>query len=467
MTGPGPAGGGTGAAGGAVDPRTLAPPITHDPFAGLARALLHGFYDLLWLAAVLVTSPWWALRCALDPAFREMAAARLALGLRTAPPAGGLPRLLVHGVSVGEVMGARALVARIAERHPELEVLISTTTSTGAAVARRIFPGHRVVRFPLDHSFLVRRFLRVLRLRAVVLVELEVWPNFLRAANRAGIPVAVVNGRVTPQSFSSYFLFRHLLPQFGRISLFCVQDEDYARRFAELSGEPGRILITGNIKADSLSPGRRPPPPELERLLGGAPGQAVLVAGSTHEPEEAWLTEAWGRAVPGARLVLVPRHPRRTVEVRAALAALGQRAQLLTELRAGKEAPDPARPALVDTIGDLEGVYGLADLVFVGGSLVPHGGQNMLEPAAQGCPVIYGPHVENFVQEAALLERAGSALRLAGRGELAAVLARLLADPGARARMAAAGIEATRAQQGATALTVEALERVCLGGPGA
>src|SRR5690606_17380337 len=174
---------------------TLLPPITHDPFAGGARALLHGFYSLLWIVAALGASPWWLLGCARGPAFRELVVARLAFGLGPAPSKSARPRVIVHGVSVGEVMGARALVARLEQEHPALEVVISTTTTTGTAVARRLFPQHRVVRFPFDFAFAVRRFLARLAPCCIVLVELEVWPNFLRAANRAGIPVAVVNGR--------------------------------------------------------------------------------------------------------------------------------------------------------------------------------------------------------------------------------------------------------------------------------
>jgi len=165
-------------------------------------------------------------------------------------------------------------------------------------------------------------------------------------------------------------------------------------------------------------------------------------------------------AAPNARLVLVPRHPNRAPAVAAALAAEGFPCQRLTELRAGV-APDPDRPAIVDTIGELEDVYALADLVFVGGSLVPHGGQNMLEPAARGRPVLYGPNVTNFREEARLLEDAGAARRLAGTAELAGALAELLADPAARRGMADAGMAAVRSQRGATALTLEALGARC------
>ena len=436
-------------------------PLLADPNPGASRWLLHAVYDLAWLAAIALASPWWLWRSARCARFREMAFGRLGFGLPPARRAGDRARILVHGVSVGEVKGAQALVAELERSHPELEVVISTTTDTGLEVARRIYPRLRVVRFPIDLSPLVRRFLARVEPVCVVLVELEIWPNFLRCANRAGIPLAVVNGRITGESFGKYRLFRHLLPQFNRLTLLCVQDADYARRFAELDADPARILVTGNIKVDGLRTGRIEAGAELARLLGGRTGQRVLVAGSTHEPEEGWLAEAWRAAAPGVRLILVPRHPGRAPSIAQALAALGLRAQRLSALRAGEE-PDPSAPAIVDTIGELEQVYALADVVFVGGTLIPHGGQNMLEPAAQGKAVFYGPNLANFLQEAALLEKAGASLRIGGRDDLARELARLLDDASTRARMGAAGIAAVEAQKGATRATLAALLERCL-----
>ena len=437
-----------------------APPILRDPNPGLARFALHLAYDFAWGLSVVFASPWWIWRCVTSRTFRAMAKARLVL-VPLPPPDPRRRRVLVHGVSVGEVKGAQALVRALRDAAPDVEVVISTTTETGLAVARKTYPDLAVVRFPLDPSFVVRRFLRRLAPACVVLVELEIWPNFLRQSNRLGIPLAVVNGRITDRSLGRYRWFKDLLPQFNRLSLMCVQDDEYAARFRALSADPARILVTGNIKVDGLRTGRVEPAAELARLLAGRPGQALVVAGSTHEPEERWFVEAMRTAAPDARLVIVPRHPERAKELARAFAELGPAPQLLTALRGG-EAPDPARPAFVDTIGELEQVYALADLVFVGGSLIPHGGQNMLEPAAQGRPVVFGPHVHNFVQEVALLERAGACVRLAGREELAPDLERLLRDPVERARMAGAGIAAVERQKGATALTLAALVDRCL-----
>jgi 3-deoxy-D-manno-octulosonic-acid transferase len=436
-------------------------PILKDPNRGLLRRALHGFYDLVWWLAILLASPWWVWRSLRSPAFGRMVRERLGFGLPSPPAAGERQRILIHGVSVGEVKAASSLVALLAVEHPELEVVISTTTDTGVEIAEQLFPGLRVVRFPIDPSLLVTRFLRRVAPVCVVLIELEIWPNFLRAANRLGVPIAVVNGRITDESYRSYRSFRHLLPQFNRISLFCVQSEEYAERFAGLGQGSARILVTGNVKADSLGDRQVEPGEELLRLLGPAEGQLLLCCGSTHDPEELWLTEAWRAACPEVRLVLVPRHPRRAAEVVAALAQAGQPCQTLSALRAG-EIPDPSLPAVVDTIGELERIYSLADLVFVGGSLVPHGGQNMLEPAAQGCAVVYGPHVDNFLFEAGLLESMGAGVRLADRERLGQVLAELLLDSPARRAMGAAGLAAVEAQKGATRRTLEALEERCL-----
>ncbi|HTF89633.1 MAG TPA: 3-deoxy-D-manno-octulosonic acid transferase [Planctomycetota bacterium] len=435
-----------------------APPIRSDPNPGVLRWLLHGFYDLIWLCAAVVASPWWGLRMARNPEFRRMVAERLALR-SLPPPAKQRRRVLVHGVSVGEIKGAVPLVHRILAEFSDAEIVLSSTTSTGLAVARQVFPEHAVVRFPFDISSVAERFLDTLQPVCVVLMELEIWPNFLRECNRRGVPVAVVNGRITPKSFRRYRWFRHSLPQFNRISLFCVQSEDYAERFSALSRVPERVLVTGSMKADGLVIGARSAPAQLARLLGGAPGQKLIVAGSTHDPEELLVARAWIAGAPTARLVLVPRHPQRAQDVISALSECCAPPQLLSDLRRG-ETPDPRRPAIVDTIGELESVYALADLVYVGGSLVEHGGQNMLEPAAQGKAVVYGPHVDNFLSEAALLEAAGASRRVENGEELERAFRELTADDQARTRMGQAGLSVVERQKGATALTLSALARL-------
>jgi 3-deoxy-D-manno-octulosonic-acid transferase len=442
-------------------------PVERDPNPGFLRAVLHGTYDLLWFVAMVVASPWWLTRSFLQPDFGSMVFERLTFRLPKLGPTSANERLLIHGVSVGEVKAAHSLVRALADEHPDWEIVISSTTHTGMQVARKLYPGRTIVRFPIDVSPLVTRFLSRLRPTCVVLVELEIWPNFLRAANRAGIPVAVANGRITEESFRRYRLFRHTLPQFNRMTLFCAQDERYAERFRRLTGGPERVVITGNVKVDALEVTPRPLEPELVRLAGGAPGQLVVLAGSTHEPEELWFVEACERALPDARVILVPRHPARTPQVVKALETRGPRPQLLTELRAG-DAPDIGRPLLVDTIGELDRLYLLADLVFVGGSLVPHGGQNVLEPAARARPVLHGPYVENFAAEVLLLSEARASRSVRDVDELARVLAELAANPAERERMARAGALAVASQQGATRHTLDALvERCRMGSHGA
>jgi len=412
--------------------------------------------------AVLITSPWWAGRALFDTGWRRMVLGRLTIGL-PARPTDGRERILIHGVSVGEIKAAQSIVHGLREICPQREVVLSTSTNTGVEVAQQLFPELQVVRFPIDFSPLVRRFLRRVRPACALMVELEVWPNFLRLANQRGVPVAILNGRITDKSFDSYDVFKRYLPQFNRISLVCAQSERYADRFAALALPPERLVVTGNVKVDGLRTGRVEPSAELRTLVGAGGEQLVVVAGSTHEPEELSVLRAVRAGLPGARLILVPRHPRRAHDIQRELEVAGAPPQLWTQLRGGAEAPDPARPLLVDTIGELEKMYGLADLVFVGGSLIPHGGQNMLEPAAQGRPVLHGPHVANFSQESALLVDAGASLCVADEHELGRALAELGADAGRRATMSRAGIEAVDGERGAAALTLAALEQRCLG----
>ena len=385
-----------------------------DPNPGFVRWLLHLVYDALWILAAVLGLPWLLWKAWRVPGFGDMVFERLGRGLGAVPSAQrGRPRVLIHGVSVGEIKGTLPIVRALEARYPELEVVVTSTTKTGLAMARELFPGHVVLRFPADISLVLRRFLRRVEPSLVVLVELEIWPNFLRECNRCRTPVAVVNGRITDWSHSRYLFFRRLMPQFNRISLFCVQLETYANRFRMLGVDPRRVLITGSPKADGLPIGRRDPGEELRRLLGPRDGQLVLVAGSTHEPEELDIVRAWQARARDLRLILVPRHPERSRAVVRELERMGLSPRRLSALREGEERPDPTEPVLVDTIGELERVYGLADLVFVGGSLVEHGGHNMLEPAAQGCPVLFGPHNANFVHESGLLLEAGAAIEVA------------------------------------------------------
>ena len=440
---------------------TVSAPLGPDPHAGLRITVLYGVYDALWTLALLFTSPWWIVRSLVHPPTRDMVQGRLTLSLKPLPPAPERPRVLVHGVSVGEVKAAKSLVAELSKT---CEVVISSSTNTGMRVARQCYPDYQVVRFPVDHMWPVTRFMNRVQPSCVILMELEIWPNFLRKANCLEVPVAIVSGRITPSSHTSYRRFGTTLPQFPRITVFAVQDEEHAQRFADLAGSRERVVITGNVKIDGLDTGQLVDDgvlAELRGLVDAQPGQFVLVAGSTHDPEEGLVAKAFRQAAPGARVILVPRHPERGRAVLSDLAEQGMGGQLLTDLRAGREELDTARALIVDTIGELESIYRLAGGGFVGGSLVPHGGQNMLEPAALGRAVVHGPHVENFTQEARLLEKAGGSRIVRDPSHLAEVLEQLLKDPVQRELMGQAGREAVEAQKGATARTLRVLADRC------
>ena len=439
-------------------------PITSSPRVGLGRRGLQLLYDVAIGLVWAVMLPLFLVAGLLKPRLARKALSLSTFGLARLTPTGPeRRRVLVHGVSVGEIKASQSLVHALEERY---EVVVSAFSDTGMQVARQLFPHIEVVRYPFDFAPLVARFWRRVCPDFVLLVELEAWPCFLRAANRRGAPVAVVSGRITEQSFRRYQLFG-ALPEFGRISLFAAQDEAYAARFAALAGSADRVLVTGNVKVDGLRGARdSSADTRLQRLreeVGIAdvsPAPFVIVAGSTHEPEEEAFVEAARGALPGARLILVPRHPERAEGVQEALSRDGVAAhapERLSELRAQGRPANPLRPLLVDTIGELEELYGVADAVFIGGSLIPHGGQNMMEPAAQGVPVVYGPHVDNFLNETQMLEAAGAALRVTDADALGEALRTLASDPGMRQRMGEAGRKALRAERGATVATLEAL----------
>ena len=423
--------------------------------SSLRAWLLHFTYDALWAICGVITIPWWLTRCLIDRTFRRLVWERLGFSLGSLQAKGGAPRVLVHGVSVGEVKAAQALILGLEEQG--YEVVVSATTDTGLEIAAKLYGAGRIARFPLDFSPVVSRFLRVVRPDAVVLVELEVWPSFLLAANRTALPVAVVNGRITERSYERYDHFSYLLPQFHRISMFCVQDEEYAQRFRGLSSEQRFIEVTGNIKFDALPVESREPDSALKELLLGSFDGEVVVFGSTHGPEELWAVKAWEESFRDAALILAPRHPDRCESLALELTEAGHVVLRLTELRAGAMEAQPDAVLLIDTVGDLEEVYRLADVAFVGGTLVQHGGQNMLEPAAVGKAVLHGPNVDNFVQEARLLQGAGASVLIQAPDGLGPAIGELLADESKRTDMGERARKAILGQRGATAATLSAL----------
>jgi 3-deoxy-D-manno-octulosonic-acid transferase len=434
-----------------------------EPDAGAAHArtargplrLVQFLYDLLYVLALVVGLPFFLLKIATSRRWRSGLAQRLG-----AVPAreGGRRCVWVHGVSVGEVLAARTLVAAMKDAMPDWDVVISTTTRSGQEVARRSFPGYHLFYYPIDFSFITRRVLDRIRPDVVILLELEIWPNFLLSTSRRGIPVFLVNGRITPRSVRGYRWLQKLIPEpLDRIRLYAVQTPAYRDRFLALGVPPGRVFVTGNMKFDTVVTegveGLREP---IARALRPSGGEWTLIAGSTHEGEDAMVLSAF-RAVaakdPEARLVIAPRHLERLASVEAAVRAAGFRPVRRTRLE--EEAAGRGGVLVLDTMGELGSLYAVADAVFVGGSLVPHGGQNVLEPAACGKPVLTGPHHWNFAEVVEELEAAGGLEVVKDAKALEESILRLHADRAAATRRGEAARGAVLRGKGATGRTLD------------
>ena len=365
------------------------------------------------------------------------------------------PSIWIQAVSVGEALTARAIASDLRTRYPHLRLFVSTTTLTGQRVARQSFQmADGVFFFPIDQRFIVRRVLDIVRPRLFVMMETEIWPNMLRECRARGVKTVVLNGRISARSFPRYRLIR---PLFRRVltfvDLFCVQGEETAGRLRELGAPPDRITITGSLKFDALQasggPGAAHGGAErVLRYLTVPDGRAVIVAGSTMPGEHEIVLKAFERIRTLARsplLILAPRKPEHFAEAAALARQSGFRTALRSELAIDEDVR--ADVVVLDTIGELAQVYQAATVVFVGGSLVPIGGHNILEPAVFGKPIVFGPHMQNFAEiaETFLADRAAMQVT-SGRG-LEDVLIELLSAPEARVRLgerARALVEANR-----------------------
>jgi 3-deoxy-D-manno-octulosonic-acid transferase len=389
---------------------------------------LHLLYDACYFAALVAASPFLLFKMATSDRYRAGLLERLGFGPSRKS---GRPCLWLHGVSVGEVLAATRFVEAFHAEFPDWDVVISSTTKAGVSVARDRFPGRHVIYYPLDFSFAVRSAIRRIQPSVLVLMELEIWPNLLLSMDRAGIPVVLLNGRISERSYRGYRIWQRFLSEpLGRIDLYCVQDRTYAARLRALGVPSEKLFITGTMKFDTIvtesGDGSRR---RIARTLGVEGASAVVVGGSTHAPEEIVLYDAYRRlseAIPGLRLVLAPRQPARVREVEEAIQARGGRCVRRTALPSSSVPEDAV--ILVDTIGELGAIYSVADVVFVGGSLIPHGGQNMMEPAGLGKAVVFGPSVENFRESVDLLLGEGAAIRVGDGEGLAGALRDLLTN---------------------------------------
>ncbi len=374
-------------------------------------------------------------------------------------------RVWLHGVSLGEVHVLHRLVPELRRQFPETEFFISSTTDTGLSEARRLFSDACVFRFPFDFSWAVERALRSVRPDLIVLAESEWWPNLLLLARRFRIPVVAVNVRVSPTSRQRYRWFASLARRWiSTIAVFLVQTQEDADWLIQLGIDPGRIHVLGSLKYDGNSGCRDDPSiSELRRQFGIRTDEVVWICGSTQAEEEPIALDVYQSLVrdfPELRLILVPRHPERFDEVASELERRGL--AFVRRSRLGIDAIGGAtrRIILVDSVGELRLIWGLADIAFVGGSLDGRrGGQNMIEPASYGAAVLFGPHTWNFRATVAQLLQARAAREVADASSLHDAIRQLLEDPVQRWHLGNNAQRFVQSQQGAVQRAVERLAR--------
>jgi 3-deoxy-D-manno-octulosonic-acid transferase len=420
-------------------------------------------YRVFSVLALLAYSPFAILRGLTGR--RRMTSLRGKLGRLPYPDlAGGI---WVHAVSVGEVGVARNLLHALAKRAPDLRLGLSSTTVAGLSAARRAeSEGVGVFSFPLDLAGPVEKALEAVRPGLLLLAETEIWPLLIDRARGRRIPIALVNGRISERSFRRYRLAR---PWFSRVlenvSLFAMQGDEDAARIRDLGAPPERVLVTGNIKYDAAP---APPFADPTRLRSAAAGRPIFVAGSTATGEEEILLDAWKDLDPRPLLAVAPRRPERFDEVASLIEKKG-----FSVIRRSEPGAFPDHKSqvtshkssvyLLDTVGELAGLYGEADLAFLGGSLVQAGGHNPIEAWAQGVVVLVGPHTENFREITEAGAGRGILERIAGPRELAKAIASCLRDPAATASRGAAARAFVAASRGAAEATAEAVLRLLPG----
>jgi 3-deoxy-D-manno-octulosonic-acid transferase len=416
-------------------------------------------YSMLLFLSAIISSPYWIFKAITQNKYCKSFWRRLGIVLPEKTAA--TKPLWLHAVSVGEILAAKPLVSAIHASYPDLPLVISTVTLTGQALARREFAAAaNIIYFPFDFSYSIRRFLKCLHPRAVLLMETELWPNFLNCCRRQGIPVLLANGRISDNSFVRYRGIKILVkPMLRSLRSIGVQTEESKARFLELGAAEDRVVVTGNLKFDYAMPAITGESEWLNLIaasLGPESKEYVIVAGSTMKGEEALLIDAFRKvhsAVPQAHLVLAPRHPERFDEVANLLAQSGIRFLRRSRLGASLTSADII---LLDTMGELRVVYTLASIAVIGGSFLPFGGHNPLEPAALGKAIIFGPEMSNFKEISNLFLREHAAHQCS-TADLPIVLTELLRNADARNALGQRAYSTLKKNQGATISTLNLL----------
>ena len=402
--------------------------------------------------------PYWLLVMTTNGKYREGLSERLGWVPDRLREGDSRKTIWVHAVSVGEVLAASRLVNELSACAPQYRVLLSTTTQTGQRLARERTGASHTFYFPLDFPWIVKRYLRTLDPVLLVLVETEFWPNLLTACRRSSIPVAVVNGRISDRSLPRYLRLRAIWKQIlAGVSIMMAQSEEDAKRLKAIGAPAGRVSFAGNLKFDVRSAEPAAITTTLREKL--APGTRVLVCGSTLDGEEEILLDAFQQLLktfPDCVMILAPRHPERFARVAGLLKNRKDRFVRRSNWMKRPAKIKPGTVILLDSIGELASVYALASVAFVGGSLVPGGGHNPLEPAQFAVPVVMGTHYANFRAIIDTLLQA-EALKLATKETLVPMLENLLTDVDAANALGVRALEVFHHQSGATGRAVIAL----------
>jgi 3-deoxy-D-manno-octulosonic-acid transferase len=437
---------------------------------------MYSLYSLLVLIVAVVASPWFIYQALRHKKYVGSFGQRMGY-LPVSFNMDGDESIWVHAVSVGEVLTARPLISDLKRRYPNLRMFLSTTTMAGQQLARRsVQDVDAVFYFPFDLGFVVRRTLDLVRPKLFIMMETEIWPNLLRECRARGIKTAVVNGRLSARSFPRYRMIRPMMRRvLDHIDRFLVQSEESARRFIDLGADPARVVVTGSLKFDSLelSSTALPGAPAARSVRGGVEARArdrvlryfrvpasrpVIVAGSTMKGEEIAVLRAFRKvrtAAPNTLLVLAARNPERFGEAEQLARQEGWKVARRSDLAI--DAEPRVDVVVLDTIGELATLYQIATVVFVGGSLVATGGHNVLEPAVFGKPIVFGPHMQNFLEIAEAFVSNGAGVQLADDTQLEEAFLQLMGDPVRRARLGAAARALVEANRGANDKSVTVL----------
>jgi 3-deoxy-D-manno-octulosonic-acid transferase len=420
---------------------------------------MHLLYSALVALAMLISLPWWLYQMLRNGKYRAGLSERFGFVPARLKRDQKSPVIWVHAVSVGEVLAVTGLIRKLKEDSQRHRIVVSTTTATGQRLAREKFGSDNVFYFPLDFAFAIRPYMKALKPELVIIAETEFWPNFLRLAHNSGAKIAVVNARISDRSFPRYRRFRSLLsPTLRYVDRFLTQSDIDRGRLLEIGAPVARVSVSGNLKFDIMPAKATPLVGHLQVAFKYEKANPVIVCGSTVEGEEPVVIEAFRRALkwfPDAVMVLAPRHPERWGQVADLLRQSGlpwmrrTQWQVIDRLAGGI--------FLLDSIGELAAVYQLATVAFVGGSLVPRGGHNILEPAHYATPVLVGPYTENFRDIVELFIRAG-AVDVVQSDEFADELLRLLDQPEKREQLGRHAAEVVRKTCGATNRTAEVLQ---------